>query len=253
MGKRMKINRRLLDNDDPRKIVQMKPYVNQKTGEQWKLLPGYQNVLVSDLGRVKVNGKMKKQQADKDGYLRVGIENNVKSWQKVHRLVAQTFLENPDNLPVVDHINGDKQDNRKINLRFCSVAQNTQWGYDLGHAGNNKTKMILAIHKDTKKVKIYKSQAEAARQIGIGSSDIASVIDRPPLSRAGYMFFRLKDIDFANTFGNDLYGETERGGVWAEHGENGLKVRVVDDREEHMTQPAVKELVCKLFNDVKGG
>ena len=60
----------------------------------------------------------------------------------VHRLIAQTFLPNPNNYPCVNHINGNKLDNNVNNLEWCTVAHNTQHsynhGYQRGKSGNCK-------------------------------------------------------------------------------------------------------------------
>lgn len=252
MPKRMKINRNLVPKDDPRRKL---PPVSTLRGERWERLEGYDNVLVSNIGRVQVDGKLKKQKLNKDGYYVVGIENNEKSWKLVHRLVAKAFVPNPDNLPVIDHINGSKTDNRACNLRWCTTAQNTQWAYDSGLiVANSKTTMALALNVETREATIYRSQADMAQQLGISTSEIANSIDgRYKHACHGYKFFRLKDIDFADLFGNEYCGTTADGGVWAEHGEDGIRVRVVDNRDNPMTQPAVIKLTNKIHDKIVGG
>ena len=248
----MKINRFLVPTDDPRRVV---PPINTKPGERWERLEGFDNVQVSNIGRVQVDGKIKKQTLDKDGYYRVGIGNGIKSKQPVHRLVAKTFIPNPDGLPVVDHINGSKTDNRSCNLRWATVGQNNQWAYELGlSASNPNTMMALALNVTTKEAKIYPSQAEMARQLGISSSEISAGIDgKYKHACHGYKFFRLRDIDFADLFGDEFCGTTLDGGVWAEHAENGMKVRIVDNRDCPMTQGDIKKLVNRVHDKVVKG
>ena len=65
------------------------------------------------------------QRTDKDGYKRVTLSAAAKSSYGVHRLVAETYIENPDNLPQVNHINKVKNDNRVENLEWVTNKQNT--------------------------------------------------------------------------------------------------------------------------------
>lgn len=65
---------------------------------------------------------------DAYGYMRVSITDNngKRKDRKMHRLMAQTFLPNPENKPEVNHINGDKTDYRLENLEWCTRSENTK-------------------------------------------------------------------------------------------------------------------------------
>lgn len=56
--------------------------------------------------------------------------------KNIHRLVAETWLPNPNNLPCVNHKNGDKRDNRVSNLEWCTFQHNNQHAFDIGLNGN---------------------------------------------------------------------------------------------------------------------
>jgi hypothetical protein len=97
--------------------------------EEWKNIEGYSGYKISNQGRVFSN-KLKRviqPPQDKDGYYRIGLWNKqvVKKY-RVHRLVAIAFVANPDNLSIVNHKNGNKQNNFVENLEWCTVAQNEQ-------------------------------------------------------------------------------------------------------------------------------
>lgn len=85
---------------------------------------------LSNLGRVKIYSEYKPvalstPSTDNSGYLIIGFRINNKSvHHRVHRIVAQHFIENPDNLPVVHHKNGIKNDNRLENLEWCTHKHN---------------------------------------------------------------------------------------------------------------------------------
>lgn len=79
--------------------------------------------------RRKASQKILKPFDDSRGYLRVSL--NGKS-VKIHRIIAQMFVPNPQNLPVVNHKKGNKHDNRASQLEWVTYSENTQHAYAIG-------------------------------------------------------------------------------------------------------------------------
>ncbi|CAB5212347.1 HNH nuclease [uncultured Caudovirales phage] len=70
------------------------------------------------------------------GYKKLDLYGKAHS---IHRLVAQAFIPNPNNLPKINHINGDKTDNRVENLEWCTVRHNTNHFYNSKFPGSSKS------------------------------------------------------------------------------------------------------------------
>ena len=109
--------------------------------EIWKDIPGYEGEYkVSNMGNVYsiIKHRLSSLILNKTlGYLFVNLHG--KNY-RVHRLVALTFIPNPENKPYIDHINTIKTDNRVENLRWCTPMENT-------HNPTSFTKMVEAIKK----------------------------------------------------------------------------------------------------------
>lgn len=107
--------------------------------EIWMFINGYPNYMVSNCGRVKSlnyrgNGKehILTPSLNK-GYLTVILYNSShRNLKLIHRLVASVFIENPELKPQVNHKNGNKTDNRVVNLEWCTSKENINHAWSTG-------------------------------------------------------------------------------------------------------------------------
>lgn len=114
------------------------------------------NLIVYENGSIRgPSGKILKPQRNAGGYLRVNVGDKLK---RVHRLVAEAFIPNPDNKPAVNHKDGDKSNNHHTNLEWATHAENSQHAYSTGlgtalcgekHYNSKLTaEDVVAIRKD---------------------------------------------------------------------------------------------------------
>ncbi len=95
--------------------------------EVFRSIEGYKNYAISSFGKVKnvITGKILKARNGKYGYLRVNLyEYRVMKTHQVHRLVANAFIDNPDDKLCVDHKNNDRTNNHISNLRYATANEN---------------------------------------------------------------------------------------------------------------------------------
>lgn len=131
-----------------------------------------------------------------NGYVYVGITGeNGNFRRRVHRLVALTYIENPNNYDVVGHKNNIKHDNRVENLYWTTVAENTQKAYDDKLAKNDvgiedsQSIPIACYDNEHNLISVYGSISEASRCIeGVTKSSIAKVLDKTTKGRKGYYY-----------------------------------------------------------------
>ena len=140
--------------------------------EIWKDIPGFEEYQISNIGRVfsKRTKTILKAHPDRKGYFRVKFFKHNKGYTfKVHRLVAQAFIPNLYDLPQVNHIDEDKQNNRFDNLEWCDNSYN----HNYGSRNERARKTLLNRENESLPVRcietgvIYPSICEAVRQTGI--------------------------------------------------------------------------------------
>ena len=141
--------------------------------EYFKHIEGYEGrYMVSTFGNIYslISGKELAAVKEKSGYLRVGLVDSKGNYKRflVHRLVAQAFLPNEDNLPQVNHKDEIITNCRVDNLEWCSVQYNTKYSL------YQREREVAQIDVNTNEVvNTFKSLSEAARESGIGQGNIS--------------------------------------------------------------------------------
>lgn len=157
--------------------------------EIFKKLDINQNYSISSLGRVR-NDKTNKFLSPRDlrGYKRIYIYVNGKATDlRIHRLVANAFIPNPNNKPQINHINGNRSDNCVTNLEWCTNAENQKHAYKIGlrdsksnsesarGVRNPNCKLSEQDVKDIKTKLEYLTGIELAKQYNVATSTISNI------------------------------------------------------------------------------
>lgn len=152
--------------------------------EIWKDIKDYEGLYeVSNWGRVKSlprNGTVKyarilKPCTDRCGYLFVGLyKNNKQKNFFIHQLVAQAFLDNPNNLPQVNHKDENKQNNNAENLEFCDCKYNVNYGTAIARRSKKISKPVLQYDLEGNFIKEWKSAKQAEREGGFNHENITT-------------------------------------------------------------------------------
>lgn len=160
--------------------------------EIWKDIPNYEGIYqVSNLGRIRsldryykirnssgtihynfCKGKILKISKDINGYLHITLYKDAnRKIFRVHQLVALCFIENPENKPQVNHIDGNKENNRADNLEYCTIRENHLHAYRTGLHVARKRK---CIQKDLSGniIKIWDSFKQIREELGYDDSAI---------------------------------------------------------------------------------
>ena len=134
------------------------------------------------------------------GYLAVSLwDGNEYHYPRIHRLVATQYVDNPEDKPQINHINGQKHDNRAINLEWCTRSENSIHAYATGlripskamqgrfNEKHPNSKPIRQLQRDGTLVKVFPSINEAGRQ-GFHMSNLVQVLKGKKHSSGGYIW-----------------------------------------------------------------
>lgn len=161
----------------------------------WRTIPNYSKYKCSDTGLIKTfnwkgtgQTRIMKPSLDGGGYLRTMLirDDGITHTIKVHRIIAQTFIDNPDNKAEVNHKNGIKDDNNASNLEWMTHLENVQHcidnGWMVAHNGENngfsklKEDQVIEIRA---KFKPYKyTRQMLADEYGVKECTIKDVVLR---------------------------------------------------------------------------
>lgn len=168
--------------------------------EVWKDIKGYEGLYqVSNLGRVRSLNYNKtktvrtlKLTSNAKGYLQLILHKNGKiSSRKVHRLVAEAFIPNPEELPQVNHKDENKTNNCVDNLEWCTNYYNAWYGTKIDKMRKKRSKPILCVETGV----IYPCIMEIERQLGIPNTNITACCKGRRKTAGGYHWKIVKDGD----------------------------------------------------------
>lgn len=157
--------------------------------EKWKEVKDYEGLYwVSNLGHVKnKHGRILKPEI-RTGYYSVNLcKNGKRTHFRIHRLVAEAFIPNPDDLPMINHKDENKLNNEAINLEWCDNTYNT-------HYSKHEDLSVYCYDLDQE----FRSASAAAVHLGVCRTSIVKCC-RGQLHQAGGMLWcytKDKDIKF---------------------------------------------------------
>ena len=165
----------------------------------WKDVVGFEELyMVSDRGEVVSfahrgtfkGARLLKPNVDKRGYARIGLcKNNKRHNLFVSRIVAEAFIENPNNKPHVNHIDCDPLNNSASNLEWCTPKENVYHAMDNGRHRVPRSP-IVATCIDSGETFYFGSQKEAARALGVHQSRVHRTLCGVKMKNQKYQFRR---------------------------------------------------------------
>lgn len=160
--------------------------------EEWKDIKDYEGLYqVSNLGRVKTlkGNTIRIGTPTHENYLRLKLYKNGKYKNKnVHRLVAEAFIQNPDNKTQVNHIDEDKTNNVVSNLEWVTAKENLNHGTRNMRASLSKQKKVKVIDIANGEYIVYNSLRDCLRKLDISQTQFYRYMNGERKHVGGYIF-----------------------------------------------------------------
>ena len=175
--------------------------------EIWKDVVGYESThQISNLGRVRVKestihtstgnriykSKLLNPQTNNGNYKFVTlIVNNNRKTAYIHRLVAEAFIPNPDNLPCVNHKDEDKTNNSVDNLEWCTYQYNNSYNDKGKRISATKSIPVYQFDLNGNLIKEWKSMKEAGKSLGIDEANISAACSGKLKTYKGFIWKKI--------------------------------------------------------------
>ena len=178
--------------------------------ESWKIIKNYPEYEISNMGRIKYpirkGSKPYKIRVTYGGgkiYKTFTLRNNdgIKSIA-IHRLVAQAFISNPNDYIIVNHKDGDKKNNRYINLKWCTRSENTKHAYDNDLISGKRK--IYQLNVNNNIIKEWDTIKDAYETLKLSRTSINSVLSKKNKTAGGYYWCYKEEYDI-NKKKNTMY------------------------------------------------
>jgi hypothetical protein len=182
--------------------------IQSEEGEEWREIDftklfdepneidASKHYFVSNLGRFRNSSGiiMADYKVNENGYIRVFV---FKKTFALHRLVAMTFLDNPENKEHVNHKDGEKLNNAVENLEWCTNQENQIHKFQAG-LGNNFTRKIKQYDLEGNLIQKHDSITSAAKEVGVSKDSIRGVLINHRKTSAGFVWkYDEDEFDFS--------------------------------------------------------